>query len=56
MKLREVLDKHAVAVGTDNAFQQRAWLLWALWREARGMPPDVRSTARRWVPGCRCCL
>lgn len=44
MKLREVLKKHHVAVGTDNAFQQRARLLQALWREARGLPPGVRNT------------
>jgi len=47
MKLREVLDKHDVAVGTDNAFQQRARLLQALWREARGLSPGVRSTGAR---------
>jgi len=44
MKLREVLDEHDVAVDTDNAFQQRARLLQALWREARGLPPGARST------------
>ena len=33
-----VLRQHDVLVGTDNAFQQRARLLQALWREARGLP------------------
>lgn len=42
MKLRELLERHEVAVGTDNAFQQRARLLQALWREARGLPAGVR--------------
>ncbi len=34
-KLTDVLDAHHVRVDTDNAFQQRARLLQALWREAQ---------------------
>ncbi len=34
----ELLRAHHVLVGTDNAFQQRARLLQALWREAQGLP------------------
>lgn len=34
----DVLRAHDVLVGTDNAFQQRARLLQALWRETKGLP------------------
>ena len=44
MKLRELLLQHDVAIGTDNAFQQRARLLQALWRVAHGLPAGVRSS------------
>ncbi len=33
-----VLERHQVLVGTDNAFQRRARLLQAIWREERGLP------------------
>jgi len=34
----EVLERHHVLVRTDNAFQRRARLLQALWREQKGLP------------------
>ena len=34
----DVLERHRVLVRTDNAFQRRARLLQALWREERGLP------------------
>jgi hypothetical protein len=37
-KLKDLLAKHHVFVPTDNAFQQRARLLQALWREEQGLP------------------
>jgi hypothetical protein len=37
----ELLLRHHVLVGTDNAFQRRARLLQALWREERGFPVGV---------------
>jgi hypothetical protein len=37
-KLKELLAKHHVLVPTDNAFQQRARLLQALWREEQRLP------------------
>lgn len=42
MKLQALLEKYAVAVGDDNAFQRRARLLQSLWREARGLPMGER--------------
>jgi len=44
MKLKELLLQHDVAIGTDNAFQQRARLLQALWREGRRLPAGVRTS------------
>ena len=34
----EELDRHHVLVRTDDAFQRRARLRQALWREERGLP------------------
>ena len=44
MKLEELLQKYAVAVATDNAFQRRARLLQAMWRESRGLPIGARGS------------
>ncbi len=38
-----VLRQHHVLVASDNAFQQRARLLQALWREAQGLPMGAKS-------------
>jgi hypothetical protein len=38
----DLLAEHHVLVGTDNAFQRRARLLQALWREERGLPIGER--------------
>lgn len=38
----EVLEHHHVLVATDNAFQRRARLLQALWREERALPIGER--------------
>ena len=41
----EVLLRHHVLVGTDNAFQRRARLLQAIWREERGLPIGTHRSA-----------
>lgn len=41
----EVRLRHHVLVGTDNAFQRRARLLQAIWREERGLPIGTHRSA-----------
>ncbi len=42
MRLHELLEKYAVVVGTDNAFQRRARLLQSMWRVAHQLPAGER--------------
>ena len=44
MRMEDLLEEHAVAVGGDNVFQQRARLLQALWREARHLPLGAKGS------------
>ena len=37
-RLRELAEEHHAYVASDNAFQRRARLLQALWREEQGLP------------------